>query len=162
MRNYLSEPCSWSGSCLFREPLWSRIGEMKFLPCCCCCCWFKRWGVLSTTGTTGNCTAVFLMPGVDPFPEDKGIARIWPAATWPRGPGALATLPSDCSIWGVAAKTVPCKNLNDQHPKWLLQLAALLTFDRSTALTAPDAIDTGTPFPAVAWTTLIICGWPGL
>ena len=36
----------------------------------------------------------------------------------------------------------------------------MITLERSTALTAPDAIDTGTPFPGVAQTTLIICGWP--
>lgn len=36
----------------------------------------------------------------------------------------------------------------------------IVTFERSTALTAPDAIDTGTPLPGAAQTTFIICGWP--
>ena len=128
---------------------------MKFLlccwcwGCCACCwgCWLVRCWVLSTTGNTGRtgCPAALLpvAPAAGWFPLPRGIATNWPATgAWPgcRGPGALATRPKDCSIWGVAARTVP--------------------FERKTALTAPDATETGTPLAPVAWTTLIIWGCP--
>lgn len=116
MFSYLSEPWSWSVSCLLREPEWSKMGVTKFFPCVpgscfgvtktCVCCWLSLCGVLSTTGTIGSCTADVLAALAAPLPVDNGIARIWPAVI-ARGPGALATRPRDCNIWGVAANTVP-------------------------------------------------------
>ena len=137
---------------------------MKFFDCCCCCCcccccWFNLWGVLNTTGTEGSWTLPLFATVVEPFPLAKGMATNCPA-TGARAPGALATRPKDWSICGVAARTVPCDCKNSQYLYITNDNYCKLTLDLSTALTAPEAIETGTPLAAVACTTFIIWGWP--